>query len=326
MSAAPNGLAGLRVAVVICAYTDDRFADLCRAVTSVKQQSAQAAEVTVVIDHNEALLHRALRQFPNCEVVANRYDRGLSGARNTGIDATTAEIVAFVDDDACADVDWLARLQEPFLDDGVLAVGGTVVADWEVGRPRWFPSEFDWVVGCSYVGLPDRRAPIRNVIGCNMSVRRTVFDAVGGFRSDLGRIAQRPLGCEETELCIRARHAFPAGEVVYEPSAVVHHRVPQSRGTFRYFRSRCRAEGYSKAHVATLVGAESALSSERAYVRRVLPRGVVRALGGAARLDGSGVARAATIVTGLATVSIGYLEGRRARRTTRDPRLAVTTT
>ena len=44
-------------------------------------------------------------------------------------------------------------------------------------------------------------------MGCNMSFRREVFERIGGFAEEIGRIGKNPLGCEETELCIRARQA-----------------------------------------------------------------------------------------------------------------------
>ena len=56
------------------------------------------------------------------------------------------------------------------------------------------PSEFDWVVGCTYEGHRSSLGPVRNLIGANMSMRRRVFDSVGGFRSDLGRTNSKPAG------------------------------------------------------------------------------------------------------------------------------------
>src|SRR5205085_69247 len=75
----------------------------------------------------------------------------------------------------------------------VIGVGGTVEPLWLHGRPPWFPPEFDWVVGCTYCGMPEVAGPVRNLIGCNMSFRREVFEGVGGFRSGIGRIGTYPL-------------------------------------------------------------------------------------------------------------------------------------
>ena len=137
---------------------------------------------------------------------------------------------------------------------------------------------------------------IRNPIGCSMAIRRRVFDEVGLFAEDLGRVDTLPVGCEETELCIRASDLHPGGRFVLEPRAVVHHKVPGGRTRWRYFRDRCRAEGVSKAWVTRRVGSGSGLSSERSHAMRALPLGVLRALGSIRLNDLSGLARAAAIV------------------------------
>src|SRR5215218_1588173 len=158
-----------RVSVVICAYTEDRWTDLRAAVDSVRAQTAPAYEVIVVVDHNDELLARAERDLSGVRAVANSGRRGLSGARNSGIAAARGSIVAFLDDDATAAPDWLTQLLRPYGEARVVAVGGSVLPRWAAGRPRAFPEEFDWVVGCTYRGLRQDAGPVRNVIGANMS-------------------------------------------------------------------------------------------------------------------------------------------------------------
>jgi GT2 family glycosyltransferase len=300
--------ADLRPSVVICAFTDARWTQLVRAVASVHAQTSQVHELIVVIDHNEQLYQRA-KEHLRARVLRNTSTQGLSGARNTGLATATGNVVVFLDDDAYAESDWLANLLEPYQDPTVVAVGGHVVPAFDAGRPPFLPSEFDWVVGCSYRGLPTVPADVRNVIGANMSFRRSVFDDVGGFAVSLGRIGSRPLGCEETELCIRAT-AGSGGRVVLQPSARVHHQVPAARTTWAYFRSRCFAEGLSKAAVARLAGPRRGLASERSYVSRTLPSGVALSLLDAVRTRrASGVTRAAAIVSGLGITTAGYVLG-----------------
>jgi len=296
------------VSVVICAYTEDRWADIARAVRSVQGQSVAPLETIVAVDHNPALRARVEAELPGVVVTENGEARGLSGARNSGFAIARGDIVAFLDDDAWAEPDWLSTLVDAYADDHVIGVGGGILADWDAGRPRWWPDEFDWVVGCSYRGLPSRRADVRNAIGANMSFRRTTLEAVGGFSHGIGRIGTRPLGGEETELAIRARRATRGARIVYEPAARVHHRVPASRSNARYFLSRCYAEGMSKAAISRLVGAERALASERSYAIRTLGAGALDdAIDTVRRGDPFGPARAAWIVIGLATTTLGYL-------------------
>jgi GT2 family glycosyltransferase len=298
------------VSVVICTYADRRWAQLRAAVSSAQEQTRPPGEVVVVVDHNEELEARARHQLTGATVVANRGPRGLSGARNTGVEASSGGIVAFIDDDAVADPDWLAQLTAPFEAPDVMVAGGLVIPEWSAGRPRWFPEEFDWVVGCTYRGMPMSTQNVRNPIGCNMAFRRDVFDAIGGFRTDLGRVGRNPVGAEETELCIRLADRMASARIVHAPRAAVHHTVPVSRATWRYFAERCYGEGISKAMLGRIAGTRGAVSTEWRYVGRTLPAGALRGLRAVlVRRDPSGLARAMAIATGLALTIAGFVVG-----------------
>jgi GT2 family glycosyltransferase len=298
-----------RVSVVVCAHDDARFEWLTLAVESVASQRPAPHEVVVVIDHNSSLLERARARFSRARVVPNAEARGLSGARNTGIRNATGDVIAFLDDDAEARPGWLAGLVAAYDRPSVLGVGGSILPRWEVPAPSWFPDEYLWVVGCGYRGLPVRSAEVRNLIGCNMSFRRSVFEAVGGFRQSVGRGRGLPLGCEETELCIRAAGAIPGGTIVYDPVATVDHRVPASRGRISYFLVRCYSEGISKAYVVNFVGSGAGLSSERRYLVRTLSAGMARHLLSVRTTAAAGLARASMILAGLIAFGAGYLWG-----------------
>jgi glycosyltransferase involved in cell wall biosynthesis len=320
----PDVMCGRRVkvSVVICTYSHQRWRDLVRAVESARGQASPPLEVIVVIDYNPSLCEQARRQWSDVVVIENRSTRGLSGARNTAIARATGDVVAFLDDDAKADPLWLKQIAGAYDEPGVMAVGGAVVPEWLGGRPRWFPPEFDWVVGCSHPGMPATRLDVRNLIGANMSLRKEAVARLGGFEAGLGRVGRVPRGCEETELCIRIRSHWPRGRIVYDPSVVVQHSVPAERATLRYYLSRCRAEGRSKALLCALVGRRAGLSEERRYTRRTLPAGVGRGLLDLVKsADAAGAARAALIVVGLGATFGGYVEGRfawwRAKRSER---------
>ncbi|GAA3774303.1 glycosyltransferase family 2 protein [Streptomyces chiangmaiensis] len=302
------------ISVVICVYTEDRWEDILAAVSSVRAQSRPARETLLVVDHNETLLERLTGEYKEVEevrVLANAGPRGLSAGRNTGIVASHGEIIAFLDDDAVAERDWLKHFAEGYEDPRVMAVGGRTMPIWASGRrPAWFPEEFDWVVGCTYKGLPPGRARVRNVLGGNASFRRTAFVAAGGFATGIGRDGdKRPLGCEETELCIRLSRARPDAILLIDDRAVIHHRVPEPREHFAYFRTRTYAEGLSKALVARSVGSDKGLESERRYTTRVLPAGVVRGLRDALLARPGGAGRAGAIVAGVLTAAGGYVLG-----------------
>ena len=300
----------LSVSVVICAHADDRWDDTLAAAASVSAQSHPAKELIIVVDHNRPLYERLRTALPDAAVLENRERQGLSGGRNTGAAASAGEVIAFLDDDAVADVNWLKCLVDAYTDPSVAGVGGLTRPAWDTTRPAWFPEEFDWVIGCTYIGMPTRRAPVRNVLGGNASFRRDVFEQVGGFISGIGRDqGKRPLGCEETEFCIRLRQQIPGAVLLFDEQAIIWHRIRDERRRFGYYRSRCYAEGLSKAMVTRAVGANDGLSSERRYASRALPQGVGRGLADALHGDISGFTRAVAIVAGLAAVTTGYLTG-----------------
>ncbi|RBQ17584.1 glycosyltransferase family 2 protein [Spongiactinospora rosea] len=304
----------MKTSVVICVYTEERWDDIREAVESVRAQRRAPHELILVVDHNPDLRLKLKHEYPDAIVVANAHDQGLSGGKNTGAEIATGDIVAYLDDDAVADPGWLEALEEGFQQPGTVGVGGRTSPLWATGRrPRWFPHEFDWTVGCSYTGMPARRARVRNVMGGNAAFRRDAVTGAGGFRSGIGRSVQgrksRPLGCEETEFCIRLTQRSPDAVIWYEPAAVIGHKVSAQRSRFAYLRTRCYAEGLSKALVAASVGAGDGLSSERSYATRTLPLGVLRGLGAALRGDLAGLGRAGAIVVGLAWTTWGYVVG-----------------
>ena len=303
----------LTASVVICAYTEDRWSELVEAAESARAQTHPPAETIVVIDHNEALLARARETIAGdgIVVVANSGPQGLSGARNAGVAASTGAVVAFLDDDAAADPDWLRTLLDAYADDRVIGAGGSIMPLWESIAPRWFPAEFLWVMGCTYRGLPAHPAAVRNLIGANMSFRRSAIESVGGFLSGFGQVAEGMLRCDDTEFCIRLGKRLPDGVILYQPAAGVRHHVPRARASWRYFRRRCFTEGLAKAHLSRLAGAADGLSTERRYTLYALPTGVGRGIAdGLAGRDPTGFARSGAIVAGLGITAAGYGLGR----------------
>lgn len=145
-----------------------------------------------------------------------------------------------------------------------------------------------------------------------MCLRRDALVQAGAFNTALGRLCALPIGCEETELCIRIRQRHPRSLFLHEPAAVVLHDVPPERARWRYFLARCFHEGRSKAVMARLVGSRDGLRTERAYTGRILPRGVRRNLGQLARgRDPAGAGgRLLAIAAGLGVTALGYLRGR----------------
>jgi glycosyltransferase involved in cell wall biosynthesis len=314
-----SGGTGGDASVVVSTYDEARWADLTACLRSLETQTCPPLETIVVVDHNPFLLERVRESFPRVRAVDNERSRGLAGARNAGIDLARGTWIAFIDDDAWAEPRWLERLLDGLsADPEVAGAGGALVPAWPGTEPRWLPHEFLWTVGCSYTGLPAKRAPVRNPIGANMVVRAEVLRQAGGFRE--GEDGERPRELrsrgvvraagnipDDTDLAIRVSREKPDTSWLYQPDAVVHHVVTAERATLGYFMRRCYEEGVGKASLSRYVGSGDGLSSERRHLLSVLPRGVARNLGRLLRGDPGAGARAAAIVAGLAASAAGFL-------------------
>jgi glucosyl-dolichyl phosphate glucuronosyltransferase len=298
------------VSVIICAYTLERWLDLMAAVASLHRQSYQADEIILIVDHNTQLFDIAKKTFQGVIVAENNGAHGLSSARNTGISLANGEYIVFLDDDAEAEPDWLERLMRCCAAPHVLGVGGTVLPRWQGTPPRWFPSEFYWVIGCTYHRPPQSPIMVRNPYGGCTCIKREVFQEIGGFREGIGRVGPNSMGGEETELSIRAMHRWPDKTFLYEPRALIHHHIPVKRTRFSYFLSRCYAEGLSKAMISKYVGTRDGLSAERMYTLYTLPRSILNNIGRAIiRRDPTCFLRAGAIVLGFVLTITGYFRG-----------------
>lgn len=306
------------LSVVICCYTEKRL-DLLKAsvnsvVTQMREAPAGHGELIIVVDNNPgfaAVLRDCLTQTAQgLTVVEHTGARGLSGARNHGLQCCRHNIVIFLDDDAVLAEGSLQAVARTFGGARRIqtsALAGSVLPRWECGdAPRWFPAEFGWVVGCDYVGMPADGSVVRNPIGACMAVRRDLLLCAGGFSADLGRVGRLPVGCEETLMGIRFRELYPGLRVERFAALLAHHYVPLERQQVSYFLSRCFHEGRSKAVLSDLSSRSAALETEFAFATRVLPRGMIRGILSGARGDLFGFVRAVVIVLGFVTTASGF--------------------
>jgi GT2 family glycosyltransferase len=297
------------VAVVVCTASEERERLVQRCVDSLLAGKRVPDEIFVVVDQNPSLEKKLAGRLPAAATLLRTERPGSSEAKNVGIRAATSDVVAFVDDDASVESDWLLSLLEPLeTSEHVLGVGGAVVPDWGTDR-RWFPDELLWVVGCTYRGHREDPGPIRNPIGCNMAFRRAELIAAGGFAPDFGPRGNALAICEETELGLRLERTHGDGRIQYVPTARVLHFVPAARVGWRRLVRRSVTEGLSKGRLHWLY-AGAAVSAERRYVRLLLTDAVPRLLvAGALRRDRRPVLAAGAIVVSLLVTGAAFVAG-----------------
>jgi glycosyltransferase involved in cell wall biosynthesis len=231
------------ISVVVCTY--NRATKLPRSLEALSRQTVgERVEVIVVDDGSTDTTAQVARAY-QVKLVRHATNRGLAAARNTGVQASNAPIVAFTDDDCVPARDWLELLLRAYERPGVLAVGGTV-SPLETGNllHRYIaavnplaPQEADlgrgysipyraWLYAKRNVRLqnPTGPRPVYSIPGANLSARREVLGAIGLFDPGVR------FGGEDEDLCTRLRQTFPNGELFFTPEAVVHHDYDRKVG------------------------------------------------------------------------------------------------
>ena len=248
----------MRVSVVLCTHTMDRYDDCTAAAESVLNQTHDEVELVLVSDGDETVAGQFESDFGGRDDVlvhCNDENVGLLESRNNGAEIATGEVVAFIDDDAVAADDWVAKLVAAYErstdDDPVLAAGGRMVPAWVAGKPGFLPEECYWLIGVTHRGFgpdgdPEKAGEVRNTFGSNISFDREVFLELGGFEGDIGgRQGAKNLQGGETELCARLESEHGTG-VYYVPDALVAHRVFDYRTDPGWLVDRAFWQGYSK--------------------------------------------------------------------------------
>ena len=238
----------MEVSVVVCTYSMERYDSFFETVGSVLGQTHEPLEVVLIVDGNETVLKHVKEDFADFENVVihcNEENCGISYSRTKGAEIALGEVVAFIDDDAVAEDDWVSELVRVYEETDAIAVGGHVAPDWVTKKPPFFPEEFYWLVGCDERGFGEHMEELRNTYGSNISFKRDVFLSVGGYDENTGRKGDRHIQAHEAPVCIRMANEYGRG-VIYNTNAVVHHKLFDYRGDFRWLVARSFWQGYSK--------------------------------------------------------------------------------
>jgi glycosyltransferase involved in cell wall biosynthesis len=233
------------VSVILSTY--NRVAVLPRALKSLAEQDLHAGRYEVIVVDNNSTDGTARVAKAFCATVSNfRYifepRQGLSYARNTGIAAAQAPLVAFTDDDVRAAPDWVATIVSLFSEHpDASCVGGKVVPNWPGAWPAWLTREHWSPLALvdygdhSFVIANDRRLCL---IGANTAYRREVFDRIGLYAPRVQAVG-RAVGTEDHEMLLRLWRA--GGHGVYSPDLLVTADIEPERMTRGYHRRwHCR--------------------------------------------------------------------------------------
>jgi glycosyltransferase involved in cell wall biosynthesis len=195
-------------------------------------------------------------------------EQGLSAARNKGIKEAKGDIIIYVDDDALVDADYIRIYAEHFASHPeTMAAGGPIEPLYETEEPKWM-SPYTKALLTAWMNYGDnvREYPNgRYPGGGNAAYRKVVFDKVGLFNTELGRKGSALLASEEKDIFDKM-HALGM-QVLYLPTPVLHHIIPQAKLEEDYFNRLTLQIGRSERMRTRAI-------SKGKYLKRLLSEGV----------------------------------------------------
>jgi len=222
----PLDLPWPRISVVVCSYNGSRTISDC--LEGLRKLQYPSFEV-IVVDDGSTDATAAVAHKYGFRVISTE-QHGLSNARNTGLQAATGEIIAYLDDDAYPDPHWLTYLAATFLSTAHAGVGGPNIAP--PGDGLIAKGVANAPGGPVHVLLSDQEA--EHIPGCNMAFRKADLEAIGGFDP------QYRVAGDDVDVCWRLRQR--GWTLGFSPAAMVwHHRRNSVRAYWK------QQYGYGKA-------------------------------------------------------------------------------
>ena len=246
-------------------------------------QTHPEMEVIISVDGNAELYKRASAHYAGNKIVKTtqlKESAGVSGARNAGIAIAKGDVIAFMDDDAVAENRWIENLLNAYNEYNAVAVGGKILPIWLGAKPDYLPEELYWLAAITHEGFAEGKiVEVRNTFGPNMSFKKEVFQKAGLFNQNLGfaRKGLTYIQAEEPEFALRMKRELGKG-VVYNPKAIVYHKIPPSKVKVGVLLKRAYYQGYSKALLRRLNISANSVATERSYLKALFLKYIPRRL------------------------------------------------
>ena len=221
------------ISVIICTYNRAEVLQETLKSWLLIESGEHNVELIIVDNNSTDHTQQVIESFrPACSG-QSRYvcetNVGLSYARNRGIAEALGDIIAFVDDDVYFDKGWLKELLKAFNDNPEIScVGGKSIPIFDADKPDWITEDMLKTYGSTGSGEQEKLMVFpEHPYGLNMAFQKTVFNQVGKFNTDLGRIKNSLLSNEEKDIFYRINEA--GLKVFYSPTAILYHRIPADR-------------------------------------------------------------------------------------------------
>lgn len=251
------------ISIVICTYnrakilkeTLESYLTLCRPIEFKIE--------LLIVDNNSndetlQMVDQFMQYHPEVRYVFEP-EPGLSYARNTGVKESRGDIIIYVDDDVYFDSNWLVEVGRIFKEyPDASCMGGRIIPVFETGKPDWITDDL-----LTPYGLTNSGDIIKWMLypeypfGGNMAFKRTVFDKIDMFNPNLGRKKKNLLSNEENEIFWRVSQA--GLRVIYNPMALLYHRIPSERTCKEWLLARYYWQGISSIVFDQLIAPQSRL-------------------------------------------------------------------
>jgi glucosyl-dolichyl phosphate glucuronosyltransferase len=240
----------MRLDVVIPTY--NRQQSLARTLGSLQKARVPNGLIVgiTVVDNNSSDETRLVVERWSQELSGVSYvyenKQGRSFALNAGIQATSGDLIGFIDDDEEIEESWYESVYDAFSSRDVDFIGGPYIPNWEVEPPNWLPRKYCGVIGDIQAG--DRIVPFDEsypgiLMGGNAVLKREILNRVGLYMTSVSRKGKKLLAGEDEEMYQRLLKANAKG--LYLPHLRIFHHIPAERLTKSYFRRWCFWRGVS---------------------------------------------------------------------------------
>lgn len=242
----------MKLSAIICTYNREKY--LPMAIDALlHQKRVVSGDLEIVIINNnstdkteEISLSYKENSFKIPVIYSTESKQGLSHARNKGIEVATGELLAFLDDDAFADENYVKDVLDYFeLNPKIQAVGGRILLHFVENKPAWYTHYLGSLLGYFNPWNEPRFFNKKQYPrGSNMVYRKELFVKYGVFNPELGRIGAGMLGSEEKEMFQRIYSGDE--KIYYLPQAVIYHMVPEERTKTPFLRRQSVGVGKSE--------------------------------------------------------------------------------
>ncbi|WP_299487753.1 glycosyltransferase [Acaryochloris sp. IP29b_bin.137] len=264
----------IQISAIICTF--NRADHLRKSLKSLAEQTlvTELYEILVIdncsTDETKKVVTAELVNIPNLHYIYEP-KLGLSQARNTGWQHAKGKYIAYLDDDAIANPQWLEDVCKAFeeIQPQPGCVGGKTEPIWESTKPLWLPDEF--LSYLTIVDWSDKPIFLENnqfIAGANMAILRSLLVELGGFTLDLGRKGKSLLSCEE--ILLRDQIRDKGYGIYYDPDIFVKHFIPSSRLTQSWFTQRLYWQGVSRANLFDIQVSSSKFRLIKSVMGRLL--------------------------------------------------------